>query len=47
MTTWRTGRREPGGLAISFISVDNEIPEEVLNAIRRINLMEKVQTVKL
>lgn len=47
IATWRTGRKEPGGLAISFISVDHEVPPEVINAIRKIDLMETAQTVKL
>lgn len=47
IATWRTGRNEPGGRAISFISVDHEVPAEVIRAIRKIGLMESVQTVYL
>jgi len=47
IATWRTGRDKPGGGAISFISVDSEIPEHVLDQIRTLRLMKKVQTVKL
>jgi len=27
---WRLGRNAPGGTAMSFINVDNEIPDEVM-----------------
>ncbi len=47
IATWRTGRNEPGGLAISFISVDGDVMPEVLTAIRNIELMEEVRIVKL
>ena len=47
IATWRTGRTGPGGLAISFISVDNEIPQPILEKIGQLELMKKVQTVKL
>jgi D-3-phosphoglycerate dehydrogenase len=47
IATWRTGRNEPGGLAISFISVDNDVPPEVVQAIQNIDLMETVKIVKL
>ena len=47
IATWRTGRNTPGGLAISFISVDNDVQEEVIKAIRNIDLMENVKVVKL
>lgn len=47
IATWRTGRNEPGGRAISFISVDNDVPAEVLKAIQNIEMMETVRIVKL
>ncbi len=47
IATWRTGRIGPGGLAISFISVDSDVPPEVLHAIRNIELMEEVRIIKL
>ena len=47
IATWRTGRNAPGGLALSFISIDNDVPEEILNAIRNIDLMERVSMIKL
>jgi len=47
IATWRTGRDTPGGQAISFISVDTNVPPEVLNAIRKIELIDTAQMVKL
>ena len=47
IATWRTGRAEPGGLAISFVSVDNDIPESVINILRDLELVMKVKKVKL
>jgi D-3-phosphoglycerate dehydrogenase len=47
IATWRTGRTEPGGLAISFISVDQDIPEEVINTIRKFELVMKIKKVRL
>lgn len=47
IATWRTGRSEPGGLAISFISVDSDVPDSVLEAIQKFELVMKVQKVHL
>ncbi len=47
IATWRTGRTEPGGLAISFIRIDNEPPQEVITALEKVDLIRKVQTVQL
>ena len=47
IATWRTGRSTPGGLAVSFISVDNDIPQEVIDAVRNYELVMKVRKVKL
>jgi D-3-phosphoglycerate dehydrogenase len=47
IATWRTGRSAPGGRAISFISVDSDIPETVMQALRQIELILKAQKVKL
>ena len=47
IATWRTGRSEPGGLAISFISVDSDVPEEVINTILEFELVMKVNKIGL
>ena len=47
IATLRYGRTEPGGLAISFIGVDELVPEEVIAALGKIGLIRKVQMVKL
>ena len=47
IATWRTGRSAPGGMAISFISVDDDIPETVMRALKQVELILKVQKVKL
>jgi D-3-phosphoglycerate dehydrogenase len=47
IATWRTGRNEPGGMAISFISVDQDIPENVINAIQEFELIKKIRKVHL
>jgi len=47
IATWRTGRTEPGGLAVSFIRIDEGVPDEVIAALEKIELIRKVQTVQL
>ena len=47
IATWRTGRAEPGGLAISFISVDQDIPECVLKILQDFELVTKATKVRL
>jgi D-3-phosphoglycerate dehydrogenase len=47
IAAWRTGRSAPGGLAISFISVDSDIPAEVVNAVRDFELVTQVKMIKL
>lgn len=47
IATWRTGRTAPGGLAISFISVDNDVPQHVIEAIQDFDLVRKVKKVRL
>lgn len=47
IATWRTGRDKPGGLAISFISVDSEVSEAALQALREVELIVKATKVKL
>ncbi len=47
IATWRTGRNKPGGLAISFISVDSDIPENVIDILRNFELVMKIKKVRL
>jgi D-3-phosphoglycerate dehydrogenase len=47
IATWRTGRDRPGGLAISFISVDDDVPANVIEAVRNSELVMKVNKVRL
>jgi D-3-phosphoglycerate dehydrogenase len=47
IATWRTGRDKPGGLAISFISVDSDIPESVIKILQDFELVMSVKKVKL
>jgi D-3-phosphoglycerate dehydrogenase len=47
IATWRTGRSKPGGLAISFISVDSDIPETVLELLQKVELVMKVRKIRL
>jgi D-3-phosphoglycerate dehydrogenase len=47
IATWRTGRTEPGGLAVSFIRIDEGVPDEVIAALESVELIRKVQTVQL
>lgn len=47
IATWRTGRTHPGGLAISFISVDNDIPDSVIKILAEFELVMKVKKIKL
>jgi D-3-phosphoglycerate dehydrogenase len=47
IATWRTGRTEPGGLAVSFIRIDDGVPDEVIAALENVELIRKVQTVQL
>lgn len=47
IATWRTGRTQPGGLAISFISVDKDVPDYVINLLQEFELIMKIKKVKL
>jgi D-3-phosphoglycerate dehydrogenase len=47
IATWRTGRTRPGGLAISFISVDSDIPKKVLDLLQEVELVLKYKKIKL
>lgn len=47
IATWRTGRTKPGGLAISFISVDSDVPDAVIKILQKFTLIRQVKKVKL
>lgn len=47
IATWRTGRSAPGGEAISFISVDKDVPDHVISLMNEFDLIEKVRKVTL
>jgi D-3-phosphoglycerate dehydrogenase len=47
IATWRTGRDKPGGLAISFIGVDSDVPDKVIDILRSFELVLKITKVKL
>ncbi|MCB0211132.1 MAG: phosphoglycerate dehydrogenase [Anaerolineae bacterium] len=47
IATWRTGRTAPGGMALSFVSVDRDVPETVMNLIQEFELIMRVRKVKL
>jgi D-3-phosphoglycerate dehydrogenase len=47
IATWRTGRDKAGGLAISFIGVDTDIPEPVIKIVQDFELVMSVKKVKL
>jgi D-3-phosphoglycerate dehydrogenase len=47
IATWRTGRTQPGGLALSFISVDSDVSENVVEAVLDLELVRKVKKIRL
>lgn len=47
IATWRTGRTAPGGMAVSFVSVDKDVPDNVINLLQEFELIMKIQKVKL
>ena len=47
IATWRTGRTEPGGVAISFISVDKDVPEHVIRLLHEFELITQVKQIRL
>jgi D-3-phosphoglycerate dehydrogenase len=44
---WRMGRHHPGGEAVSFISLDNEPPRDVLNQLQAISGVTDVRLLQL
>lgn len=47
IATWRTGRNEAGGMAISFVVVDSDVPAEVIRLLQEIPLVKRVKKVVL
>jgi D-3-phosphoglycerate dehydrogenase len=47
IATWRTGRDEPGGMQISFISVDKDVPDHVIRLLHEFELIMKIKKVQL
>ena len=47
IATWRTGRSAPGGRAVSFISVDSDVPDEVIAELAQTDLIERITKVHL
>lgn len=44
---WRLGRDEPGGRALSFINLDNDVPEAVLDELRALPGIAEARVVSL
>jgi D-3-phosphoglycerate dehydrogenase len=47
ISVWRYGRDKPFGQAISFIGVDTDVPERVLETVRSLDVVMNVKKVKL
>lgn len=47
IATWRTGRTAPGGKAVSFVSVDKDVPDHVINLLQEFELITRIQKVTL
>jgi D-3-phosphoglycerate dehydrogenase len=47
IATWRTGRTEPGGRALSFISVDSDVPDEAIAELATTPPVERITKVRL
>ena len=46
IATWRTGRSAPGGRALSFISVDADVPDEAMRALASTDPIESIVQVR-
>jgi len=46
IATWKTGRSAPGGRALSFISVDSDVPDNVLQALAATDPIERITKVR-
>ncbi|MEN8234723.1 MAG: phosphoglycerate dehydrogenase [Actinomycetota bacterium] len=47
IATWRTGRTAPGGRALSFISVDSDVPAEAMEALAATDPIESITQIRL
>ncbi len=46
IATWKTGRSAPGGRALSFISVDSDVPESALRSLSETAPIERITKVE-
>lgn len=46
IATWKTGRSAPGGRALSFISVDSDVPESALRSLAELAPIERITKVE-
>ena len=46
IATWKTGRSAPGGRALSFISVDSDVPSEAMAALAETGPIERITKVQ-
>ncbi len=47
IATWRTGRSGPGERALSFISVDSDVPDEIIAQLAKTPPIERISKVRL
>lgn len=47
VATWRTGRSGPGEWALSFISVDSDVPDEAVAELAKTDPIERITKVRL
>ena len=47
IATWRTGRSGPGERALSFISVDSDVPDDVIAQLAGTEPIERIAKVQL
>lgn len=46
IATWKTGRSAPGGRALSFISVDSDVPNDAMTALAATDPIERITKVQ-
>jgi D-3-phosphoglycerate dehydrogenase len=44
---WRTGRCGPRGQALSFINIESDMPDEVIKAILKLEMVQQVNKIQL
>jgi hypothetical protein len=44
---WRTGRCGPRGKSLSFINTESDVPDEVIEAIRELEMVQQVNKIQL